>query len=195
MVSKPTRQIGYARSAASSDVQRQRVTLVTAGCSELCEDRGAQAKALHRPGLKKALSMLHEGDQLVVCRLDCIGWSLGYLARLVSDLAQRGIGFRSLQESLNTYDPHGPFFLRLMKNLVEFERSIWTEHTRAGLAKAAAQGRRPGRPMSMDVNTLRRARKLLEQGKTQQEVAELIGISRATLNRRLGPTRRLLTPG
>ena len=194
MISASTRQVGYVRSTTNGGALQQREALIMSGCSELYEDRGAQAKALNRPELKKALSALHEGDQLVVCRLDCIGWSLGYLARLIQDLAQRRVGFRSLEESLNTNDQHGPFFLRLMANLVEFERAVWTEHTRTGLANAEKKGRRPGRPVLMGPQTVRRALKLLEQGKTQREVAQLVGVSRATLNRRLGPTRRLLQP-
>jgi DNA invertase Pin-like site-specific DNA recombinase len=188
-----SQQIGYARAIIKGDdLERQREALVAAGCSELFEDRGTRARALRRPGLKKALAALQKGDQLVVYKLDCIGWSLGYLVRLLIVLAQRGIGFRSLQDGLDTNDKHGPFLLHLMRAFAEFERSIWTEHTRVGLAVAEEKGRRPGRPMSMDRNTLRRARKLLEQGKTQQEVAAIVGVSRATLNRRVGPTRRLL---
>ncbi len=194
MLSLRARQVGYVRSTTNGGALQQREALMNSGCCEVYEDRGAQAKALNRPGLKKALSALQEGDQLVVCRLDCIGWSLGYLARLIDDLARRRVGFRSLQESLDTNDQSGPFFLRLMANLVEFERAVWTEHTRGGLAIAEARGRRPGRKLSMGPQTIRRALKLLEQGKTQEEVAELVGVSRATLNRRLGPTRRVLRP-
>jgi DNA invertase Pin-like site-specific DNA recombinase len=190
-VSKLSRQIGYVRALERADALRQCEALLIAGCSELYKDRGDRAKALSRPGLKKALSTLDKDDQLVVCRLDCIGWSLGYLARFVSDLNQRGIGFRSLQERLDTRSQDGPFFLHLMAALVEFERSIWTEHTGTGLAAAEQQGRRPGRPMTMTPDIVRRARQLLEQGKTQLEVATLVGVSRATLNRRVGPIRRL----
>lgn len=191
VICKPNRQIGYARALEEADAGQQREVLFNAGCCELYEDQGPQAKALSRPGLRKALATLHTDDQLVVCRLDCIGWSLGYLTRLVNDLDQRGIGFRSLQEGLDTRSQDGPFFLRVLAAFVEFERSIWTEHTRTGLAAAEQQGRRPGRPMSMSPHTLRRALKLLEQGKTQHEVAALVGVSRATLNRRVGPMRRL----
>jgi DNA invertase Pin-like site-specific DNA recombinase len=194
MVSRSNQQSGYVRAFARSDALRQQEALIIAGCSTLYEDRGARAKALNRPGLKRALSALDAGDQLVVCKLDCIGWSLGYLARLVSDLGQRSIGFRSLHESLDTRAHNGLFFLHIMAALAEFERSIWTEHTRTGLAVAKEQGRRPGRPLSMSPDTLRRARKLLEQGKTQLEVAAIVGISRATLNRRVGPIRRIHKP-
>jgi DNA invertase Pin-like site-specific DNA recombinase len=81
-----------------------------------------------------------------------------------------------------------------MQALVEFERVIWTEHTRTGLDVAEKNGRRPGRRLSMSKDALRQARTLLEQGKTQNEVAAAIGVSRATLNRRVGPTRRFRPP-
>jgi DNA invertase Pin-like site-specific DNA recombinase len=195
MDSKSNRRIGYVRSPVTADVlEQQRQVLMNAGCSKLYEDRGPGATALHKPGLKNALADLQEGDQLVVCKLDCIGWSLGYLVKLISDLAQRGVAFRSLQEGLDTRSKHGPFFLDVMRALAEFDRSIWTEQSRAGLAIAEKEGRRPGRPMSMNPATLRRARRLLEQGKTQHEVAALVGVSRATLNRRVGPIRRLPAP-
>jgi DNA invertase Pin-like site-specific DNA recombinase len=194
MSAKPNQNIGYIRAISRGDALRQREALSTAGCSTVYQDHGSRAKALDRPGLNRALSALNTGDELIVCRLDCVGWSLGFLARLVTDLTRRGVDFKSLQENVDTGSQDGPFFIHIMQALVEFERVIWTEHTRTGLDVAEKKGRRPGRRLSMNADALRRARMLLEQGKTQNEVAAAIGISRATLNRRVGPTRRFRPP-
>ena len=58
-----------------------------------------------RPTLEQVLDQLRPGDTLVVWKLDRLGRSLRHLVDAVTGLAERGIGFRSLQEAIDTTTP------------------------------------------------------------------------------------------
>jgi DNA invertase Pin-like site-specific DNA recombinase len=58
-----------------------------------------------RPTLEQLLDQLRPGDTLVVWKLDRLGRSLRHLVDTVTGLADRGIGFRSLQEAIDTTTP------------------------------------------------------------------------------------------
>jgi len=60
-----------------------------------------------RPGLAEALAYLRSGDTLVVWKLDRLGRSMSHLIEKIGELAARGIGFRSLTESIDTTTPGG----------------------------------------------------------------------------------------
>jgi DNA invertase Pin-like site-specific DNA recombinase len=82
----------------------------------------------------------------VVWKLDRLGRSLRHLVGTVSGLAERGIGFCSLQESIDTTTPGGKLIFHILAALAEFERDLVGERTSAGLAAARARGRHGGRP-------------------------------------------------
>jgi Resolvase, N terminal domain len=60
-----------------------------------------------RPTLEQLLDQLRPGDTLVVWKLDRLGRSLRHLVDTVTGLAERGVGFRSLQEAIGTTTPGG----------------------------------------------------------------------------------------
>jgi DNA invertase Pin-like site-specific DNA recombinase len=82
-----------------------------------------------------------------VWKLDRLGRSLRHLVNTVTGLAERGIGFRSLPESIDTTTPGGTLVFHLFAALAEFGRDIIRERTTAGLAAARARGRAGGRPL------------------------------------------------
>ena len=139
-----------------------------------------------RPGLEQALDYLREGDILVVWRLDRLGRSLKYLIEVITELNERGIGFRSLTEQIDTTTSGGKLIFHVFGALAEFERDIIRERTQAGLASARARGRMGGRPKKLETPT-----KVAMAGTstpTQHSIADIcksLGISRATLYRYL----------
>ena len=93
--------------------------------------------------------------EAVVWRLGRLGRSLRHLIDVIADLEKRGIGFRSLQESIDTITSGGRLIFHIFGALVEFERNLIRERTSAGLAAARVRGRLRGRPKTLDVNKTR----------------------------------------
>ena len=179
--------LGYARvSTDDQNASLQEDALKKAGCIRTFSDHASGSKA-SRPELDRMLDQVRPGDVVVVWRLDRLGRSLRNLIDLVETLADRGIGFRSLSESIDTTTANGRLFFSIMGALAEFERDLIRERTHAGLAAARARGRVGGRPSVMNAKKIATARKLYaSQEHTVTEIAELLNVSVATIYRHLG---------
>lgn len=175
-------QIGYARvSTLEQNVTPQIDQLKEAGCERIFRDKASGAKT-ERPGLQEALDFLREGDSLVVWRLDRLGRSLKHLLETVSMLEERGVGFRSLQESIDTTTSGGRLIFHIFGALAEFERNLIRERTMAGLRAARARGRVGGRPRKLDSKKTELAFRLYDEKKyTIKEICQILEISRPTL--------------
>lgn len=182
--------IGYARvSTADQKPELQIDALAAAGCSRIFTDYVSGTKT-SRPeldhALDHALDHLRPGDTLVVWKLDRLGRSLPHLVEIVKDLAEREVGFRSLQDPVDTTTPGGHLVFHIFAALAEFERDLIRERTHAGLAAARARGRVGGRKRALTPAQVEMARELLAD--RQRDVASLaatFGVNRATLYRAL----------
>ncbi len=175
-------QIGYARvSTDDQNLDMQRDALQKAGCDRILEDTMSGAKAA-RPGLAAALDYVRRGDTLTVWRLDRLGRSLKDLIQLVGELDERGIGLRSLHESIDTTSSSGKLTFHIFGALAEFERNLIRDRTHAGLKAARARGRKGGRPKALDESKRALAVRLYRERKhTLREICKLMGISKPTL--------------
>ena len=185
--------IGYTRvSTTDQNPELQRDALKAVGCKKIFTDVVGGAK-IDRPGLAQAFSHAREGDTLVVWRLDRLGRSLKHLIETVADLDARGVGLRSLQESIDTSTPGGQLVFHIFGSIAQFERDLIRERTNAGLAAARARGRKGGRPRGVDEEKRKAA--LTMRRDTRLSVGEIccaLKISRATFYRYTGEdTRRL----
>lgn len=141
------RKIGYARvSTEEQKVDLQLNALKQAGCEQIFVDEGVSGAKADRVGLKKVLASLQPGDTLVVWRLDRLGRSLINLVGLMSELGKRGVEFHSLMENIDTMSAGGRLVFHLMAALAEFERSLISERTKAGMEAAKLKGIHVGRP-------------------------------------------------
>jgi DNA invertase Pin-like site-specific DNA recombinase len=103
----------------------------------------------------------------------------------VTGLADRGIGFRSLQEAIDTTSG-GKLVFHVFAALAEFERDLIRERTAAGLAAARARGRHGGRPSVMTAHKLKVAEDMYRSGQYSVSViAKTLGVSRASIYRHL----------
>ena len=94
--------LGYARvSTTDQHPQLQVDALERAGCYRVFTETASGART-DRPTLEQVLDQLRPGDTLVVWKLDRLGRSLRHLVDTITSLAERGIGFRSLQEAIDT---------------------------------------------------------------------------------------------
>jgi len=173
--------IGYARvSTEEQNTALQTDALNAVGCVRIFEDSVSGVKA-DRPGLSAALEYVREGDILVVWRLDRLGRSLAHLIEVINSLQARGIGFRSVTESIDTTTSGGRLIFHVFGALSQFERDLISERTRAGLAAAAERGRRGGRKPVMTSEKLQRAREYIASGLTAREAAARIRVGKTTL--------------
>jgi DNA invertase Pin-like site-specific DNA recombinase len=121
-----------------------------------------------RPGLTQALSHLRAGDTLVVWRLDRLGRSLPHLIETVSAHVRQGVGFRSLQEQIDTTTSGGKLVFHVFGALAEFERDLIRERTHAGLAAARKRGRLFGRPKVLSPRKITQLRTLAKDERTTE---------------------------
>lgn len=189
MVSQKPRLIGYARvSTADQDHALQLDALKAAGCEQIHSDTISGA-ARKRPGLDAALQDLRAGDVLVVWRLDRLGRSLSHLIELVASLEHRGVGFRSISDSVDTTSAGGRLVFHIMGSLAEFERNLISERTRAGMASARSRGASVGRRRALTPAQVAHAGLLIEGGESPSVVARSLGCGRSTLYRAILPIK------
>jgi DNA invertase Pin-like site-specific DNA recombinase len=178
-------KVGYVRvSASDPDASIQLDMLKQAGCKQIFIDKADVIQREH-PGLETTFSYMQEGDTLVVWRLDRLARSLLNLVEIVNHLAEQGLEFQSLQESIDTTGSDGQLVFRTFAILGSFQRDLNRERTQAGLAAAKARGRKGGRPKGLSKKAQRKAilaEKLYLDGElTIREMCEELSISRGTL--------------
>ena len=177
--------VGYVRVSTADERQStdlQRDVLRAAGVDErhVHEDRASGGRD-DRPGLKACLEYLTSGDVLVVWRLDRLGRSLPHLVRIVADLRARGVGLRSLSETIDTTTATGELVFHLFASLAQYERALIRERVVAGLEAARRRGRRGGRPRRLDAERVAAARAMLAEGRSLAAAARVMGVPRSTL--------------
>lgn len=162
--------------------------LTRAGCERIFQEKVSSAKV--RPQLELLVDSLRAGDTVVVWKLDRLGRSLKELITLINEFQDKEVGFRSLNDAIDTTTAQGRLVFNLFASLAEFERDLIRERTQAGLSAARSRGRLGGRPKGLSKATLAKAkaaRTLYDAGdKTAEEIGGLLGISRATVYRYLG---------
>ena len=183
--------IGYIRvSTHDQNLDLQRDALKKAGCSKFFEDQ-ASGSTQARPALDRMLDSLREDDTVVVWRLDRLGRSLKHLIEVVTYLEENKIGFKSLQESIDTTTSGGKLIFHIFGALAEFERNLIQERTKAGLEAARARGRTGGRREALDDNKKQIAVELYHKREhTVEEICRMMGISKPTLYKYVGMERR-----
>ncbi len=181
--------LGYARvSTEDQKLDLQKDALKKVGCKEIFTDviSGAKTK---REGLDKLLNYARPGDTIVVWKLDRLGRSLQHLIETIKILETRGIGFRSLQENIDTNTSGGKLVFHVFGALAEFERDLIRERTQAGLKAARARGRVGGRPKAMDEKKIRQAKALMaDKENSITDICKTLKIGKTTLYKYLKPS-------
>ena len=175
-------KIGYARiSTIDQNLDLQIDSLKKAGCEKIITDK-ISGSLSERVGLKELLSIIRQGDEVIVWRLDRLGRSLKHLIELINIFHDKGVFFRSLEESINTNNSTGKLIFHMFGALAEFERNLILERTKAGMAAARARGRIGGRPKKLDKNKRQLAIDLYNGKKhSLEEICSMMGVSKPTL--------------
>jgi DNA invertase Pin-like site-specific DNA recombinase len=177
--------IGYARvSTTDQNLDLQLDALTKAGCEKIFAEKITGAN-VDRPELRSLKEFIRDNqDTVVVYKLDRLGRSLKNLIEEMQDLNARGIGFKSLQENIDTTTSGGRLFFHVFAALAEFERDIIKERTQAGLRAARSRGRLGGRPKKLTEAQVQLMRKLYaDKANEIGEICKMFNIGRATLFR------------
>jgi len=178
--------LGYARvSTAEQNADLQTDELTSAGCYEVFVDH-ASGVLDRRPELDTVLERLRPGDTLVVWRLDRLGRSLRHLIDTVTALDERGIGFRSLRESIDTTTAGGRLVFHLFGALAQFRTGDNPGPDHGGRVGGQGPGPQRWSASTLSADQVRAARRLYDEREhTVEQIGGMFGVSRTSIYRAL----------
>ena len=146
---------GYARVSVREpedknlDLQVER--LVRAGCS-LGNIRAEEASGARndRGGLLELLTLVVEGDTLVVTHIDRLSRGLTHGLQVIEGLHRAGVEFRSLSEDFDTATATGKLQLAMVLAFSEWWRNSIRERSVAGTGEGAGRGPFPWPAAQLD---------------------------------------------
>ncbi|MBL1258621.1 recombinase family protein [Methylocystis sp. Sn-Cys] len=143
---------------------------------------GVQASA--RPAFRSLLDRLEAGDVLIVTKLDRLGRNVIDVRQTVEGLAQRGIRVHCLAlGGADLTSAAGKMVMGVLAAVAEFERDLLVERTQAGLARARAEGKTPGRPARFTDRQRAEIAKSLANGASVSKLAAEWGVDRRLIQR------------
>ncbi|MGJ6968297.1 recombinase family protein [Streptosporangium sp. G11] len=174
-------ELGYARvSTTKQSLERQLDALTAHGIpSERTFVDKKTGASVERDGLQRLLAYARAGDTIVLHTLDRLGRNLREVLNLVHELADRGIGVRTLADPLpiNTADEGmARIAFLLLALFAEMERIFTAERAAHARSVAKAKGRRVGRPVAHPAEKIDYARLLQEQGDSLGRIG-VLGLS------------------
>lgn len=173
----------------NANLQRDAASTMGVKSENIYVEKASGSRA-DRPVLAKAIAACKRGDTLACYKLDRVGRSVAHLSKLLVDLDQKEIVFKTADNSMDTSGSTGRLVLHMLSAVAQFERDLILERTRAGLAAARSRGRRLGPPIKWQPDMVRRARDLMASGElSAEEVARTLKVSRRTLFRGLRAAR------
>src|ERR1035437_4291470 len=153
-------KIGYARvSTRDQNLDLQLKALQKFECEKLFQEKQSAVK--ERPELDRMLSILRNGDIVVVWKLDRLGRSLRHLVDLMSLFKEKGVEFISLNDNIDTTTIQGRLIFNLFASFAEFERELIRDRTMAGLKRARENGRIGGKKKGLTEDAKKKAKAAL----------------------------------
>ena len=141
----PGTLVGYVRASSGRVLEEELRTLAEADCERIFSDTMV-GRTARRPELQACLASLRSGDVLVVPTLSGLAHSIHDLIGLVSSLATRGAGLRSMDGTVDTTGPDGQTVIEVFTALERFVRDAYFATARDGRVAATRSGeKRRGR--------------------------------------------------
>lgn len=178
--------VGYARvSTGQQDYQAQLDKLEAAGATKIFAEKRSGLDG-ERPQLLECLRYVREGDALIVTKLDRLARSTADLYKIVTELADKGVGFKVLDDAaVDTTSRTGKLVMGILALIAEFETEIRRERQMEGIAKAKAEGRMGGRPKLVTEQVEKTIWELRKEGNSIRGIAVAVGLSKATVQKSL----------
>ncbi|PHE99923.1 resolvase [Bacillus pseudomycoides] len=174
---------GYARvSTLHQDLESQIQTLKNEGCEKIFSEKFTGTK-FDRPEFQELLSILENGDTLVITKLDRFARSAVDAIQTIKMLFEKGVKVHVINMGIVEDTPTGRLMFNIMSAFAEFERDMIVERTQEGKAIAKLNPDfKEGRPKKFTKKQIDHALRLLKT-ESYKEVSEKTGISESTLLR------------
>ncbi len=137
-----------------------------------------------RKGFARLINKMETGDVLVVTRLDRLGRNAMDVSTTVATLEKMGIRVHCLAlGGVDLTSSAGKLTMGVINAVAQFERDLLIERTRAGLARAKAEGKTLGRPPALTVDQRILVRASIDSGESIAAIARAFNTSRQTIMR------------
>jgi DNA invertase Pin-like site-specific DNA recombinase len=133
--------------------------------------------------------MLERDGSLAAWKLDRLGRSLRDLITILDNLKQRGVTFRPLTGAIDTHTPTGRAMWQMIGVMAEFERSLISERTRAGVTAAKGSGVKFARKPVLTSEQIDHAKELRRRKRDPKTPAKLPAFLSAAPPRFTGRSR------
>lgn len=175
---------GYARvSTDDQTLDAQLDALKEAGAQRIFKEK-ITGKTRQRTELNNLLDQLRADDVVIVTKYDRLARSLRDLIEIIEQVREKGAGFRSLGEDIDTTTPAGRLVFHVFGSIAEFERERIVERTKEGLAAARKRGRVGGRRPVLNSDQKEAVRRMRDEEKRSlAEIARLFNVSKQTISR------------
>ena len=176
------KKYGYARVSTTDQDLTVQIEALAPFTDMIREEKQSGTSLKNRSELRTILDFIHEGDVLVVTRIDRLARSVADLSAIVKELMDKGASLEVTEQNIDTNTATGKAFLQMLGVFAEFETNIRRERQLEGIAKAKQEGKYRGRKKSIDREAVK---KLQQEGKGPAAIAKELGVARSSVYRLL----------
>ena len=177
--------VGYARVSTvgqSLDVQTDKLNEF--GCDKVYQEKVSGTTA-NRTELKKCLDYVRDGDVLVITKLDRLARSTLHLHKIVDGLNKKNVGFKVLDQSIDTTTKEGRLMFAILASIAEFETELRKERQMEGIEKAKANGVQFGRKAKLTPTQISELQQKRSDGVLIKDLMSEFNLSKASVYRLL----------
>ena len=181
-------KVGYIRvSTEEQNTIRQEILMKDLGVERVYMDKASGKSRTGRPQLEAMMDFVREGDVVIVESISRFARSTRDLLALVEQLTEKGVGFVSQKESIDTNTPQGKFMLTVFGAMAELEREQTLQRQREGIAAAKAAGKYKGRkPIEIEDSLVKSVHdQWYKREITTSHAVKLLNVSSRTFYRRM----------
>lgn len=178
-------KIGYARVSSTGQNDGAQVELLERhGAERVFIEKASGTSRVCRPRLAEAIAFAREGDVVVITRLDRLARSVPDLHAIVKELQAKKVDLVATEQNIDTTTPTGRLMFNMLGAIAEFENDLRRERQGEGIAKAKAEGRYKGRPITIDAEAIVSA---LQAGDRPTCIAKRFNVARSSVYRAIKP--------
>jgi len=177
--------IAYARvSTIGQSLDVQVDNLKEYDCDKIYQEKRSGTTA-DRPQLKQCLDYVRDGDVLVITKLDRLARSTLHLHKIVEMLNSKNVGFKVLDQSIDTTTKEGRLMFSILASIAEFETELRKERQLEGIAKAKQNGVKFGAKSKLTDDQIEEMRSKRADGVLIKDLMSQYQLSKASVYRLL----------